>query len=94
MKLFGNKEKLIHKIKNGEIVSILEEKKAKQENIDYILIDQYYWLYNIICLIIQYYWLYYVIRLYDYMIIYYIYNTNKGLRCYVPLLLINIICNY
>ena len=52
MKLFGNKEKLIHKIKNWEIVSILEEKKAKQENIDYILIDQYYWLYNIICLII------------------------------------------
>ena len=42
MKLFGNKEKLILKMKNVEILSVLEEKKAMQENIDYILIDQYY----------------------------------------------------
>ena len=42
MKLFGNKEKLILKIKNGEILSVFEEKKAMQENIYYILIDQYY----------------------------------------------------
>lgn len=46
MKLFGNKEKLILKMKNVEILSVLEEKKAMQENIDYILIDQYYWFYN------------------------------------------------
>ena len=28
MKLFGNKEKLILKIKNGKILSVFEEKKA------------------------------------------------------------------